>query len=495
MDAKEILARLSKNLETVKVVTAITNIEDPELAAEVKKYFALKTEITKLKDDMEAKELVMKDKLSRSIAPKLKESQDALFRIESTIYKFTEISKTSVSYSDLYTMLLSKVNKQIQDMMATMKDELTKVSSYFKFEEIGEESDPKTIKKIMKEKTGNLTLADLKRDEVFPIWVVTRPTSSSVIEDIVFEVPTLAYFMNQFRGGLKEDEVVALYTKDNQENAKAFGEQLLKGKIEAAKKTAGGGLNAQQEKDYMAAVEIALTLLSEGPKSNEEILVELKKESYDLSDDTLNQAINEAKEEAREASVKKTAVETIKLWSLVETEEDGQKGQVIAVRNDPNTGVTVYTVRLTDGTTEDYLEADLIKKAKKEQITDQQIKSALEKVRSEWDPSQPMGRTSDLIRKVADILGVDYFSIHDRVKPIAQKMGWEFTPGAFAVKKLQIQAGVWDTIKEVWNRLSGFLSSFVSSLTDSADEMETLVEEAEEETKGQVVEAGLKGIF
>lgn len=364
--SKEILARLAKNLDKVKRVLAITDIKDPALAKEVKEFFILKAEVMKLKDDLEAKDMVLKNKLNKSIAPKLQEAGDSLYRIEGTIYKFAQISKTTVSYSDLYDMVLSKVNQQIKDMMAMMKEELSKVSSYFKFEEVGEESDPKTIKKIMKEqekgskeagakripfKVGQEVLyngapativeiggpyeivvqtygadgpeglestdvneliamqpkkAALERDLLFPIVVVTHPTPYSVIEDILFRVDTLTGLYNLFRGGLKEEEIAGIFPGSEYKQADILARKLLA-----------------------------------------------------LRDD--------------------------KLYALKEPEEE----------------------------------------------------------------------------------------LHGSKKT----------------------AGFWDKVKEAWNKLYGYLSSFVANLTDSADEMEALVEEIQEKAQTQEVEAGLKGIF
>lgn len=214
ISSKEILARLSKNLDTVKRVLAITDIKDPALAKEVKEFFILKAEVTKLKEDLEAKELVMKSKLEKSIAPKLQEASDSLFRIEGTIYKFTEVSRTSVSYSDLYTMLLSKVNKQIQDMMATLKEELSKVSSYFKFEEIGEESDPKTIKKIMKEqeKKGSNASLEIKAglwDKIKEIWNKLSGYLSSVVSNLTDSADEMEALVEEALGDVQAQEVEA----------------------------------------------------------------------------------------------------------------------------------------------------------------------------------------------------------------------------------------------------------------------------------------------
>lgn len=61
-------------------------------------------------------------------------------------------------------------------------------------------------------------------DEIGKIWVVTAPTESSEMLDIVFEV-NIGSLMNQARGGLDPDDVLML-TKD-QKKAEAYGKKLL----------------------------------------------------------------------------------------------------------------------------------------------------------------------------------------------------------------------------------------------------------------------------
>jgi len=48
--------------------------------------------------------------------------------------------------------------------------------------------------------------------KIATFWVVTKPGSESVLADICFETDTKG-LARQFRGGLKEDDIHALYTK------------------------------------------------------------------------------------------------------------------------------------------------------------------------------------------------------------------------------------------------------------------------------------------
>lgn len=67
-------------------------------------------------------------------------------------------------------------------------------------------------------------------DEIGKFWVVTAPTDNSTLKDILFESDVLA-MANQFKGGLKEDEVLGLF-KD-EKRAKEFATRLLSKKTAA----------------------------------------------------------------------------------------------------------------------------------------------------------------------------------------------------------------------------------------------------------------------
>ena len=49
--------------------------------------------------------------------------------------------------------------------------------------------------------------SDITRDDVGKFWVVTKPSEQSCLIDILFE-STINGMANQYRGGLKEDEVL-----------------------------------------------------------------------------------------------------------------------------------------------------------------------------------------------------------------------------------------------------------------------------------------------
>lgn len=486
MGSKEIMARLAKNLDTVKRVLAITDIKDPDLAKEVKEFFILKTEVTKLKDDLEAKELVMKSKLDKSIAPKLKEASDSLFRIEGTIYKFAEVSRTSVSYSDLYTMLLSKVNKQIQDMMATMKEELSKVSSYFKFEEIGEESDPKTIKKIMKEQEKK---AALKKDLLFPIVVVTYPTKDSVLDDILFKVDTLTGLYNQIRGGLTEAEIAGVFPDSEYKQAEAFAKDLMSNRKEASGsvKKADVDVSDLKAEELIAGIKDFLKYWAD---SEEKVNLDFRMQIEMLLDSL---SLLETKWGSRwyeldtklDHHIDEYVNDTTRL--LNEIIDGLRKGNIKPITSSKTNGLERISSL--------YWRFNVLKETEGGPGSKfyQEVLKGVEGIKVRTYPSSYVGHTvveveasnqEDMRKALRELEGAGL------IEGIEEEIKYHVTSAS-----LQVEAGIWDKIKEVWNKLSGYFSSFVASLTDSADEMEALVEEAQGDVQTQEVEASLKGIF
>lgn len=47
-------------------------------------------------------------------------------------------------------------------------------------------------------------------DEIGSFWVVTKPSDKSMVADILFE-STLIQMANQYRGGLRESDVIGFY--------------------------------------------------------------------------------------------------------------------------------------------------------------------------------------------------------------------------------------------------------------------------------------------
>ena len=62
-------------------------------------------------------------------------------------------------------------------------------------------------------------------DEIGAFWIVEMPTLSSTIDDICFECKDIAYYANQVRGGLSENNVKGVFK--NEAKAKKLGEKLL----------------------------------------------------------------------------------------------------------------------------------------------------------------------------------------------------------------------------------------------------------------------------
>lgn len=62
-------------------------------------------------------------------------------------------------------------------------------------------------------------------DEVGAFWVVEIPTLNSTIDDIIFECKDVAYYANQVRGGMSENNVKGIFK--NEAKAKKMGEKLL----------------------------------------------------------------------------------------------------------------------------------------------------------------------------------------------------------------------------------------------------------------------------
>ena len=56
-------------------------------------------------------------------------------------------------------------------------------------------------------------------------WILTMPTARSAVGDICFETDWLG-LENQFRGGLKAEEIRAVY--DNEDEAKEHAEKLIR---------------------------------------------------------------------------------------------------------------------------------------------------------------------------------------------------------------------------------------------------------------------------
>lgn len=65
----------------------------------------------------------------------------------------------------------------------------------------------------------------VKNDQVGKFWVVTKPSKSSTLIDILFEAD-VAYMLLQAKGGLKAEDIEGLY-KSKQE-ATTVAEKLLK---------------------------------------------------------------------------------------------------------------------------------------------------------------------------------------------------------------------------------------------------------------------------
>ena len=61
--------------------------------------------------------------------------------------------------------------------------------------------------------------------QIEKFWVVTMPARRSTIGDICFEIDWLG-LENQFRGGLKAEDIRAVY--DNEDEAKEHAEKLIR---------------------------------------------------------------------------------------------------------------------------------------------------------------------------------------------------------------------------------------------------------------------------
>jgi len=62
-------------------------------------------------------------------------------------------------------------------------------------------------------------------DEVGAFWVVEKPSTSAIIDDICFECKDVAYFANQVKGGLNIEDIKGVFTKEVK--AKKLAEKLL----------------------------------------------------------------------------------------------------------------------------------------------------------------------------------------------------------------------------------------------------------------------------
>ena len=62
-------------------------------------------------------------------------------------------------------------------------------------------------------------------DEIGVFWIVEKPSISSTIDDICFECKDIAYYANQVRGGLSENNVKGVFKTEAK--AKKLGEKLL----------------------------------------------------------------------------------------------------------------------------------------------------------------------------------------------------------------------------------------------------------------------------
>ena len=60
------------------------------------------------------------------------------------------------------------------------------------------------------------------------LWVVTKPTPRSTLQDICFQVELPIGLYNQFMGGLDPNDVVAFYDNQNAAEEKARHQLLCK---------------------------------------------------------------------------------------------------------------------------------------------------------------------------------------------------------------------------------------------------------------------------
>jgi len=61
-------------------------------------------------------------------------------------------------------------------------------------------------------------------DEIGKFWVLTKPSSGSTLDDILFEADIM-YMKNQFEGGLEGSQIVGFYK--NETKAKKKAEKLI----------------------------------------------------------------------------------------------------------------------------------------------------------------------------------------------------------------------------------------------------------------------------
>ncbi len=66
----------------------------------------------------------------------------------------------------------------------------------------------------------------MAKDEIGNFWVVTTPTEVSELGDILFEAD-IPYLYNQFRGGLKIEEIEGLFQYKDKVHAEKFAQSLL----------------------------------------------------------------------------------------------------------------------------------------------------------------------------------------------------------------------------------------------------------------------------